>query len=466
MKRSGIYIASKARHGETWRALRSEGVPIVSTWIDESGPAEMADFGARWVRSIAEASSAAALVVYNEPGEEMKRALSEVGAALACGVPVFWVGETADPEGAEYSVVRHPGVTRCASVADAIETAGRAKPGARTADQADAAVALKLVSGSGIISQADTAACSPDFLAALLARPGWKLREQVEELVEGLAEAVLGNANPYACRGLSQVMTTCTLLPEHQGDHAADRLIITGNGFVSERTPFWVPVLPEKRLGRIEAAVRRAAERADVAQAKAHALGPEAEAVIGLLIADLDRCATLAMAALGASGFQDDHTVTFSAEAAKPALLAPQPDDGAGRASPAGDGGDVAEHRAAIVAVVKRNQASGAPESGWWPRVGSLYRTVQANLGGRFSAPAFTEALGALRLTGPQWVELEALAKGAQPTFGAARARVQNVLCSCGKELAEIGCDAGPTPGLCSITKAGRERLALGRGPR
>lgn len=120
---SSIYIASKAKHGERWKALRAEGMPIISTWIDECGDGETSDWSDLWVRSIIEASSASALIVYNEPGERMKGALSEIGAALAGGVPVYWVGPDSDPEGKEYTVIRHPNVSQCESLEQAIRIA-------------------------------------------------------------------------------------------------------------------------------------------------------------------------------------------------------------------------------------------------------------------------------------------------------------------------------------------------------
>lgn len=122
----GIYIASKAMHGERWRALRASGVPIIATWIDESGEGETSDWGALWTRSVEEAAGAAAVLVYNEPGERMKGALSEIGAALAAGTPVFWAGPDVDPEGKEYTVVRHPLVTRCLSFKHALRLASAA----------------------------------------------------------------------------------------------------------------------------------------------------------------------------------------------------------------------------------------------------------------------------------------------------------------------------------------------------
>lgn len=137
----GIYIASKAHHGPRWQALRASGCPIVSTWIDESGIGDTSDWGALWARSILEASGAAAVVVFNESGERMKGALVEIGAALATGTPVFWAGLDCDPEGKEYTVVRHPFVTRCLSLQHAINLA--------TAIAARAATYTAFVEGTG-----------------------------------------------------------------------------------------------------------------------------------------------------------------------------------------------------------------------------------------------------------------------------------------------------------------------------
>jgi len=134
-RRTGIYIASKAKHGPRWRALRANGVPIISTWIDESEAGATDDWGDLWSRSISEASGAAAFIVYNEPGEAMKGALSEIGAALLAGVPVLWVGPDADLSGSEYTVVRHPLVLHAASLDEAVDLA-RALAGASDSEAA------------------------------------------------------------------------------------------------------------------------------------------------------------------------------------------------------------------------------------------------------------------------------------------------------------------------------------------
>lgn len=109
-----IYIASKTKHAARWRALRASGVPISSSWIDEAGEGETNDWDDLWCRCLEEVKSARAVILYVEPGEVLKGAYVEVGAALVSGVRVFVVGE---PVG---SFWRHHLVTRCATMVEAL----------------------------------------------------------------------------------------------------------------------------------------------------------------------------------------------------------------------------------------------------------------------------------------------------------------------------------------------------------
>lgn len=114
---AGIYIASKTVHGARWRSLRAAGVPIISTWIDEAEQGATGDWPDLWTRCVREASQADATVVYREPGEVLKGAFVEMGAALSAGKPVFAVGCE------EFSVKHHPGVTLVGSLDDALMAA-------------------------------------------------------------------------------------------------------------------------------------------------------------------------------------------------------------------------------------------------------------------------------------------------------------------------------------------------------
>lgn len=119
---SGIYVASRAHHGATWKDLRAQGHAIVASWIDESGIGETADYSDLWIRCVREASTARALVLYiTDTDMPLKGAFVEVGAALASGVPVFYAG----PAGI-FSFDAHPLVTVCGDIAKALDLAALA----------------------------------------------------------------------------------------------------------------------------------------------------------------------------------------------------------------------------------------------------------------------------------------------------------------------------------------------------
>lgn len=109
------YVASKSKHAPRWRAMRTAGAPIVSTWIDEDGPGR-SHMPSLWERAFSECSSAYGGIVYVEPGEVQKGALVEMGALLAHGAPVVWVGPR------DYlSGLRHPNVRFADSPEEALE---------------------------------------------------------------------------------------------------------------------------------------------------------------------------------------------------------------------------------------------------------------------------------------------------------------------------------------------------------
>lgn len=101
---TGIYVASKTKHADRWRAWRSAGLPIISTWIDEAGPGESADLSDLWIRCIREASECELLVCYREADDVLKGAFIELGAALANGREVWAVGLSG------FTVAHHPGI--------------------------------------------------------------------------------------------------------------------------------------------------------------------------------------------------------------------------------------------------------------------------------------------------------------------------------------------------------------------
>ena len=131
-QRRGIYVASRASIPERaamWRHLRAQGVPIISTWIDEAGEGETGDFVELWARIEREVTGAAALIFYVEPDDfPLKGVLVEVGMALAAGLPVYAVlagvaikDRSMRPVG---SWLHHPEIRICSSLALAFNLIG------------------------------------------------------------------------------------------------------------------------------------------------------------------------------------------------------------------------------------------------------------------------------------------------------------------------------------------------------
>ncbi len=92
-----IYIASKTKHAPTWRLLR-EGLRgsnnwINSSWIDEAGEGQSADYKDLARRCLSEIASANFVILYCESDELLKGALIEAGVALAYGKEVRCVGD-------------------------------------------------------------------------------------------------------------------------------------------------------------------------------------------------------------------------------------------------------------------------------------------------------------------------------------------------------------------------------------
>lgn len=75
-----------------WRHLRDLGAPILSTWIDETGPGEIPDRGAFLSRCFHEVLTSERLILYAEPGDPpLEIALGEACVAMAAAIPVYVV---------------------------------------------------------------------------------------------------------------------------------------------------------------------------------------------------------------------------------------------------------------------------------------------------------------------------------------------------------------------------------------
>lgn len=92
-KAGPIYVASRASVPERsamWRTLRDRaGFQITSSWIDEAGEGETADFTELWDRIMREIAAANKVVLYAEQNDfPLKGAILEAGIALGMGKPV------------------------------------------------------------------------------------------------------------------------------------------------------------------------------------------------------------------------------------------------------------------------------------------------------------------------------------------------------------------------------------------
>lgn len=123
-----VYAASRAsvpERGAMWRTLRAHGARIVSSWIDEDGEGQTADFGELWSRIEAEIRSADRLVLYAEPSDfPLKGALVEVGMAIAMGKPVYLILPDVELDPRNFrplgSWAAHPLVSRITDVEAAV----------------------------------------------------------------------------------------------------------------------------------------------------------------------------------------------------------------------------------------------------------------------------------------------------------------------------------------------------------
>lgn len=119
--RQGYYIASKTSHAPRWIDLRANGVPFTASWIDEAGEGQSADYAELSERCLAEIGRSAAMILYCEPGELLKGALVEAGAALMAGVPVILVGRC---ESLSRVFRKHPLWKEMESLPEALALAG------------------------------------------------------------------------------------------------------------------------------------------------------------------------------------------------------------------------------------------------------------------------------------------------------------------------------------------------------
>lgn len=95
-KMINIYVASRTIYANLWLHLRSilqaRGIEITSTWIEESGEGQTKSYEELSSRCIEEIRRSDCFLLFCRPGDHLKGALIEAGAALAFNIPVRCIG--------------------------------------------------------------------------------------------------------------------------------------------------------------------------------------------------------------------------------------------------------------------------------------------------------------------------------------------------------------------------------------
>ena len=113
-----IYTASKTKHAPKWIELRGKGYNVISTWIDEHQPGQTENFADLALRCIQEPAKADVTILYCEPGDYLKFALVEVGAALAAGKKIIIIGMG---RSLSATMLHHPNIQHVQTIEAALE---------------------------------------------------------------------------------------------------------------------------------------------------------------------------------------------------------------------------------------------------------------------------------------------------------------------------------------------------------
>lgn len=116
-----VYMASKMHHAEKWRALYSHHpeIHVVNAWCFLEPFVDASDANARkfWQDDFDDIARCHAVIVYAEPGENLRGALVEAGIGLGLDKTIIVVGDHPD-----YGTWQHhPSVHKSSSIEAALE---------------------------------------------------------------------------------------------------------------------------------------------------------------------------------------------------------------------------------------------------------------------------------------------------------------------------------------------------------
>ena len=83
------YVASKTKYVELWKDLRDEGLPIISTWIDEAGQEETKCQKESFAKFSTEIQDCSLFILFAMDEDIMKGSYIELGIAMSHNKPVI-----------------------------------------------------------------------------------------------------------------------------------------------------------------------------------------------------------------------------------------------------------------------------------------------------------------------------------------------------------------------------------------
>lgn len=123
VQRPVIYTAGKIRHRDRFLRHRGDGLNIVASWLDAPDNLTPEQSRTLAIKCIGEAARCDVLILYAEPGDDLRCTLAEVGAALAGHATVFQVGTCAllEPDESSDCLFRHhPRFRQSMTIEDAV----------------------------------------------------------------------------------------------------------------------------------------------------------------------------------------------------------------------------------------------------------------------------------------------------------------------------------------------------------
>ena len=87
-----VYCASKSKYAPVWNEWKQAGAQVTSSWLEKFDQGRLPNQTEHWDQILVDIEGSDALLMYSEPGDVQKGALTEFGIAFALGKKLFYVG--------------------------------------------------------------------------------------------------------------------------------------------------------------------------------------------------------------------------------------------------------------------------------------------------------------------------------------------------------------------------------------